>query len=79
MAEKREKKSKIVNDVNHPEGFNPSTPVKFEASQSSISIGRNAKGSPTFEIKVYDFDPEQAEDKAYEIFQRLNKKLPFEG
>ena len=51
--------------------------VQFAASQSSIEVSRNAKGQPQFSVKVYDFDPEKAAKKAVELYEKLEKALPF--
>ena len=62
-------------DLNMPESKDDN--ISYVASQTSVTLGRNAKGQPTIEVKVYDFDPDRASKKAQELFKLLDKALPF--
>ena len=70
------KKTKKEENFNRPDGENGE--LKFVASQTSVTLGRNSKGQPTIEVKVYDFDPDRASKKAQELFKQLDKALPFD-
>lgn len=44
--------------------------------QSSTTMKRDSKGKQTWEIKVYDKDPEKAAEKAADINDKLAKRYP---
>ena len=46
---------------------------KVETGLSSVKISKKSTGI-NFEIKVYDEKPEKAEQKANQIYKRLEKK-----
>ncbi|MFP4017790.1 MAG: hypothetical protein ACLFUH_00930 [Bacteroidales bacterium] len=52
---------------------NNSEMQKIETGLSSVKISKKSTGV-NFEIKVYDEKPEKAEQKANQIYKRLEKK-----
>lgn len=75
----KKKLTPFVETPNHPEGEQGEADITYTASQSSVEIARTAKGHPTFSVKIYDFDPEAAAERAIDIYKQLDEAFPFSG
>lgn len=55
-----------------------STLIENNTSTSSVKLNISTKGVTTFEVKVYDANPDEALKKAQEIYVKLKDRYVLE-